>query len=282
MRYNTPYGCETDCKDCAPDDAASNICADCVYRACIGALFLQPAARAADANPSNRRRNAYFRNPHAAATRRCSRLRNPHFRNARRAAAYRHTRRRNPRSSNAHNTATNPCSYSAATNHPTAYAYAYHSNSTAYNAACAYARAYCRPRLPASARRRPVHSDNRRQVSRLRTASRWNGAMLGTQRIWQPGNPRRNFTCGLRINGVIACWGENDIGQTSPPIGKLRRDSRRAQTRLRPRRWHSNPLGRGLPRRRRDYPRNTPAFSHSGRRGLHLRLNARRRYGVLE
>ena len=110
----------------------------------IGALFLQPVGIAATTR--------------AATANSCNRRRNPCSPNARAAAANRR-------------------SHSAATNHPTAYVYAYHSNSTANNGAYAYSHsavnaethaaanngahtatyAYRRPQLRAAALRRAVH-----------------------------------------------------------------------------------------------------------------------------
>ena len=158
--YNIQDECETDFRDCArinADPWRRNIRADCVRSARIGALFLQPAARsttthAAAANSRNRRPNPCSRNAHAAG--------------------------------------------SAAATHSIAYAYAYHSNSAvahaaAVNTAYAYSAPYPRPCLRAVAYRCAVHSDSRRQVARLRTASRRNGAVLGTQHKRQSENSRR-------------------------------------------------------------------------------------------
>ena len=52
--------------------------------------------------------------------------------------------------------------------------------------------------------------------------------LLGRQRL-RPGHParghlhrgqrRRRHTCGMRTNGTVACWGDNAIGQATPPAG---------------------------------------------------------------
>lgn len=64
-----------------------------------------------------------------------------------------------------------------------------------------------------------------------------------------------HFTCALRQDGTIACWGDNSAGQSPPPARLIHRNSRRAKPRLRhppapiraPRAYM---LGRPIPKRR--------------------------------
>ena len=150
VKYNALNECETADRYCMRIDATPlrrNIHFVDVYDACIGALFLQPAARsttthAAAANCRNRRRNFCSRDAHAATD------------------------------------------GSAATTQSIAYAYAYHSNSAvahaaAVNTAYAYIDAHAADTYSGSRRRnlrsRDAHaaaanSRNRRRNARPRNA----------------------------------------------------------------------------------------------------------------
>lgn len=157
--YNTQDECETDCGACAQssrDPRRRNICADCVYSACISTFFLQRAPRAecprTAANPCSRRSNSCSNNTRATSSNYCAHHSKSCSRNADAAAIG-----------------------GAATNHPPPYTQDFAHRSTAVNYT------YSRPQFCAVARRSVVHSDNRRQVARLRTASRWNRAVLGKQ-----------------------------------------------------------------------------------------------------
>ncbi len=35
--------------------------------------------------------------------------------------------------------------------------------------------------------------------------------------VWKKVSAGHSFTCGIRSNGAVRCWGKNDVGQSSPP-----------------------------------------------------------------